>query len=757
MLRYAPSMDRLPNALGLLVVLLVGLGAVIVPDPPAPLGTDAPLGEFSAARAAEHIDVVAAEPRPLASPGHTAAREYLVGTLDDLGWDTTVQEGIGWFSPTDSPTRRGAALSNIVATLPGADPTGTVVLAAHYDTVTASPGASDDGIGIGTVLETARALSDGERPRNNVVVLLTDGEERGLLGARLFTAETPPFPGPMVVLNHEARGNAGMPLTFRISSPNADLVRILSQAPGALADSFTQTAFEALPNDTDFRRFDEAGLHGYDTAIAGGSAYYHTPLDTPDRLSRSSLQQMGDVALATARTLTVTDLTALDAGTDVVTTTPWGLLHYPRWVEVALTLALVAAVAALAVIRVRRRDASAGRIAGAAGVALFAAVAAGGAAFLPWWLSRRAVPGLGSVPIGEPYRPGFYQLAAVVAAVAVLTTVYVAVRRRFGAPAFAVGALMVVAVVALAGLPFLGVATPLVLPALPAALGVLVAEAIPQRRSRWRIVAMAAGLVPAALVAVPAVLASFDAGVTFGAPLAGAFVAVLFAVLLPLTAPLLPREGAAPFAVVGAFAVVACTLLGGYTNRDGATAPRQEELFYSLDADRGDAVWASPGRPRSDWSAELLTESPTPLPDRFPWRPGTSLAHGPAPVASLEPPRVEMLSDIESDGGRMVQLRLSSPRGAPTLGLWVDGATVRAATVDGSPVDPGANFGFVFTTASTDGIEVRLDLDTTGPAEDVEVRVADVTSNLSVVPGYTPPEDKVVVGPAVVVTRSVHP
>ena len=748
-------MDRLPNVLGLLVVLLVGIGAVVVPDPATPVGTDAPAAEFSAARAAAHIDVVAATPRPLASPGHTAAREYLVRTLDDLGWDTTVQEGIGWYSPTDSDTRRGARLRNIVATLPGTDPTGTVVLAAHYDTVTASPGASDDGIGVGTVLEAARALTDGDRPRNNVVVLLTDGEERGLLGAQLFTAEPPPFPGPMVVLNHEARGNAGTPLTFRISSPNADLIRILSQAPGALADSFTQTAFEALPNDTDFRRFDEAGLHGYDTAIAGGSAYYHTPLDTPDRLSRSSLQQMGDVALATARTLTATDLAALDAGTDIVGTTPWGLLRYPRWVEVALTLALAVAVAALAVVRIRRRDASAGRIAGAAAVALVAAVAAGAAAFLPWWLSQRAVPGLGSVPIGEPYRPGFYQLAAVVAAIGVLTAVYVAVRRRLGAPAFAVGALVVVTVVALAGLPFLGNATPLVLPALPAVLGVLVAEALPQRWSRWRVVAVVAGLLPAALVTVPAVLASFDAGLTFGAPLAGAFVAVLFAVLLPLTAPLLPGEGAVPIAVATVLAVVACTLLGGYTNRDGATAPRQEEVFYSLDADRGQAVWASPDRPRSDWSAALLTESPAPLPTQFPWRPDTSLAHGPAPVAPLAPPRVEVLDDTPVDGGRVLQVRLSSPRGAPTLGLWVDGATVREATVDGAPVDPGANFGFLFTTENPDGIEVRLDLDASGPAEEVEVRVADVTGDLTVVPGYSPPPGKVVVGPTVVVVRTV--
>ncbi|MFZ2530285.1 MAG: peptidase M28, partial [Rhodococcus sp. (in: high G+C Gram-positive bacteria)] len=369
------------------------------------------------------------------------------------------------------------------------------------------------------------------------------------------------------------------------------------------------------------------------------------------------------------------------------------------------------------------------------------------------------VPALGSVPIGEPYRPGYYQLDAVIAAIGVLTIAYVAVRRRFGASAFMVGALVVVTVVALAGLPFLGVATLLALPALPAALGVLVAETIPPRWSRWRIVPVVVGLLPAALVAVPAVLASFDAGLTFGAPLAGAFVAVLFAVLLPLTAPLLPGEGAAPVpavtvaATVTVIAVVACTLLGGYTNRDGATAPRQEELFYALDADTGRAVWASSSRPRSDWSADLLTESPAPLPTQFPWRQSTSLAHGPAPVTAVEPPRIEVLGDARGDDGREVRLRLFSPRGAPTVGLWVDGAIVREATVDGSPVDVGDDFGFLFTTENPDGVEVHLKLTDSG---ETDVRIADVSDDLGVVPGYAAPEGKVVVGPIVAVTRTAR-
>ena len=71
------------------------------------------------------------------------------------------------------------------------------------------------------------------------------------------------------MLNHEARGAGGAPMTFRMSSPNSELIEVLAGAPGAFADSSSEASFEALPNDTDFTPFAKAGLHGYDTAITG--------------------------------------------------------------------------------------------------------------------------------------------------------------------------------------------------------------------------------------------------------------------------------------------------------------------------------------------------------------------------------------------------------------------------------------------------------------------------------------------------------
>ncbi|MCT7294440.1 peptidase M28, partial [Rhodococcus sp. PAE-6] len=86
----------------------------------------------------------------------------------------------------------------------------------------------------------------------------------------------------------------------------------------------------------------EHGHHALETEICAVSAYYHRPLDTPDRLRLTSLQPMGDTSLTTARTLAVSDLTTVDdVGDQVVTTAPWVLLHIPRWAEIvgAITLA----------------------------------------------------------------------------------------------------------------------------------------------------------------------------------------------------------------------------------------------------------------------------------------------------------------------------------------------------------------------------------------------------------------------------------
>jgi acetylornithine deacetylase/succinyl-diaminopimelate desuccinylase-like protein len=181
---------RMVGVLALLMLAAVVGLAWVAQRPPSSVSASAPATEFSAERAAEHLRrITGDEPTPIGSAGSDAARDYLVAELAAFGFAAEVQEAMGTFT-SDADTVAGR-VDNVVATLPGRDPTGRVVLAAHYDTTFGSPGAADDKASVAAILETARALTSGGRLRNDVVVLLTDGEEPGMLGAASFAAQHP--------------------------------------------------------------------------------------------------------------------------------------------------------------------------------------------------------------------------------------------------------------------------------------------------------------------------------------------------------------------------------------------------------------------------------------------------------------------------------------------------------------------------------------------------------------------------------------
>ena len=176
---------RAGRLLGLVALLLLGglaalsIGAL---QPPAPAPVDAPADEFSAGRAFEHVQQVAAETHVTGSPANDRVRQYLVDTLQELGLQTRVQDAVG-ADPGDPGEVEMARVRNVVAVLPGTDPTGRLFLVAHHDSVETGPGGNDDAAGVSSVLETVRALSQGPRLRNDVVVVLTDAEEACLCGA----------------------------------------------------------------------------------------------------------------------------------------------------------------------------------------------------------------------------------------------------------------------------------------------------------------------------------------------------------------------------------------------------------------------------------------------------------------------------------------------------------------------------------------------------------------------------------------------
>src|ERR687897_947654 len=154
--------------IGVVVALVLSALAAISllalePLDPRPVST--PANEFSAERAFSHVEQVGERPHPVGSAANAEVRNYLIGQLEDLGLQPTVQEA------TSARTKEGTAsiarVENIHARIEGRNPTGHVVLVAHYDSVPRGPGAADDGAGVAAILEIARAITSGSAPRND--------------------------------------------------------------------------------------------------------------------------------------------------------------------------------------------------------------------------------------------------------------------------------------------------------------------------------------------------------------------------------------------------------------------------------------------------------------------------------------------------------------------------------------------------------------------------------------------------------------
>lgn len=297
------------GGIGLVVIVLAVTGIIWRSAPPAPVPASAPVERFSADRAGADLAALLAEnePHPTGSPANTRVRERIIQILKATGYEPRVETGFVCGDPGDVC----ASVSNIVVELPGQESLPAVLLAAHHDSVPAGPGAGDAGAGVATMLEVARILRSGGAQRRPVWFLFLDGEEAGLLGARLF-AETHPSSDFLAMINLEARGTSGGSALFETSNENDWLVRAYAdQADRPFTNSALYSLYKLLPADTDFTIFKDHGYAGLNFAFADELPRYHSPIDDLEHLDPRSLQHHGDNALAAVR-----GLAGLDAPTE---------------------------------------------------------------------------------------------------------------------------------------------------------------------------------------------------------------------------------------------------------------------------------------------------------------------------------------------------------------------------------------------------------------------------------------------------------
>jgi hypothetical protein len=316
--------------------------------------------EFSTGRATAHVEQIAAQPHPVRSAAMADVADYLAAEFEGLGVEVDRHDV--------------RYLHNVVARIQGTDSTGAVLFVSHADSVPQGPGAGDNATGAAAMIEMTRALTAGEPLRNDVIVLLEDGEERGFLGGQAF-ADSHPWMADVKIAVGLDTAAWGPPHVIQISGDDGLLVRAYADGVGTpLAYGFIATEdpyaeYETFP-------FRSRGIPAIEIEDTYANVDQHSARDTVDQVDSGRVQQLGDQALGLARTLGNTDLTDARAPDRVFHTLPGlGVVHYPvAWDAVLVALVLVGFAAVVAV-GVRRGRLRGRRILAGAGAALGLAVA----------------------------------------------------------------------------------------------------------------------------------------------------------------------------------------------------------------------------------------------------------------------------------------------------------------------------------------------------------------------------------------------
>ena len=288
-------------AIGVLILVLAALAAksLLLSVPPV---RNAP-GEFNADRAKARLAYILGDerPHPADSVGDDLVRARLVTVLQQMGLKPIVRDQFACNDFQKARLVACARVRNVIAIM--GPPTGkALLLSAHYDSVPVGPGASDDGIGVATLLEVGSILKDQPLKRP-IILLFNEGEELGLIGARAFLAD-PLSRNVDSLLNFEARGVNGPATMFETSQPNgAAIATYAASVSRPYASSLSTDVARLIPNDTDVTTYKERGWLTLNTAIVGNETRYHSPGDNLAGLDPRSLQDMGDGALALASKL----------------------------------------------------------------------------------------------------------------------------------------------------------------------------------------------------------------------------------------------------------------------------------------------------------------------------------------------------------------------------------------------------------------------------------------------------------------------
>jgi hypothetical protein len=199
-------------------------------------------------------------------------------------------------------TEKDGLLVNVIGMIPGTG-TDTVIIGAHRDHFGRPggilfPGADDNASGTAVVLEVARTLAKiNRRPSRTILFVSFSGEERDLLGSRLYVSRPiTPLNATKAMINIDHAGVGNGRLTVGVTGLEKDVLLEAGKIAG-VDDKLDLYGF--FPGG-DHVPFKEASVPTVTVVSGGVHPHFHQPTDTVETIDPNILQTVARYVLTVA-------------------------------------------------------------------------------------------------------------------------------------------------------------------------------------------------------------------------------------------------------------------------------------------------------------------------------------------------------------------------------------------------------------------------------------------------------------------------
>jgi hypothetical protein len=698
--------------LSCLILIFISL-KLLSPPSALPATTSAEL--FSAHRAMEHLKVVAKEPHSVGTPEGQLVINYIVKELEQLGLAVHIQDTLISRSVGNNSTRL-SRVKNIVGRLKGNNSSKAVMLMAHHDSQPNTPGAADDGSGVVSILETIRAIKAKGTLKNDLLVLITDAEEIGLMGAKAFVKFHPFLKEVGVLINLEARGNQGLSVSFEMNPENGWIAKEFAKsAPYPFANSMAYEVYKVLPNDSDFSEFRKTDVAGVNSACVEGFVHYHSMTDTPENIDLNLLQHHGSNMLGMTQHFGNLDIQTTKAP-DAIFFNPIGswLVLYPASYDVYFFLLTILLFVLVVGIGVRKKQVNLGHLFIGIGYLLVLLTISGIGAYLLQQLIVKLYPHYSAFYGNNFYNVSYYHIAFTGLACFFYCLVFSFVPSLKSLSLSLGGILMLI--MSMFGLTMsLPTSTYLlyypIIFFLLFQLAILLSNTeVENHPFRYGILQFLA-IAPAICLWSATIFLLFTtfalSEVIIAPVLICCFLGILFIPIFRMLAlthrPIVLLLALIPFFV---------GFLGGHFTSGWTTEqPLQVHLLYAHDADNNESAWATFQKFKSDWVQQHVTADSTSF---FKEIDKGRIWRSAAENTPLAAPSITILTDtLDEKGQRILDLNVQFPYLKSSIEFYLDNAKdISQVSINGFGIDNQANeegqIHFYFFAPYREGFTLRI-------------------------------------------------